>query len=167
MSEHTGFDPKDIDVVMYRPSYHGSNTWLPANGVTVMHLPTSIGVTVDSERSQHANKERALKLLERLLRVEFPYMCTETPLYGEDTPPLPQWFPGKVQMIKNVRNRAGCGLKEAKEAVDLHNDEDLAVLHIIGKIKDTQGYCRMGEHCLCGGDVPAVRVGCFEWKAMG
>jgi hypothetical protein len=34
-----------------------------------------------------------------------------------------------------------------------------------------QGYCRMGDNCLCGGDVPegcvpAVREGCFEWKQL-
>jgi hypothetical protein len=30
--------------------------------------------------------------------------------------------------------------------------------------KEAGGYCVMGDNCLCGGDVPAVREGCFEWK---
>lgn len=32
--------------------------------------------------------------------------------------------------------------------------------------KEAGGYCVMGDNCLCGGDVPAVREGCFEWKSM-
>jgi hypothetical protein len=26
------------------------------------------------------------------------------------------------------------------------------------------GYCKAGENCVCGGDVPAVREGCYYWS---
>lgn len=29
-----------------------------------------------------------------------------------------------------------------------------------------EGYCRMGDNCLCGDVPPAVRAGCFEWKSL-
>lgn len=32
--------------------------------------------------------------------------------------------------------------------------------------KEAGGYCRMGDNCLCGGDVTRVRFGCFEWKSL-
>ena len=30
---------------------------------------------------------------------------------------------------------------------------------------EPKGYCSEGDRCVCGGDVPAVRTGCFNWKS--
>lgn len=80
--------------------------------------------------------------------------------------------PGKVTMIKQVREAClhfGCGLKEAKEAVDKHYDcidpVSAAILYLEKKYMPA-GYCRMGDNCLCGGDTPGVQAGCFEWKSL-
>lgn len=92
----------DVRVTSYLPqSGHGAGgmtVGMTTSGMIVHHIPTGIGISCDSERSQYANKEKALKLLEKLLTPE-------------------------------------------------------------------EGYCRMGDNCVCGGDVPAVRAGCFEWHS--
>lgn len=158
-------DPKDIECTPYKDPAHGNCSWMQSSGMTIMHIPTNIGVTVNSERSQYQNKEKALALLESLLLLlesEKHYQEEQAAFQARAS------IPNKVQMIKDVRARAGCGLKEAKEAVDLHMDVDLAVLHIIGlaqyKSYPYEGYCRMGDNCLCE---PEVRRGCFEWKTIG
>lgn len=60
-------DPKDLYITGYRDPAHGNCVWLPMNGITILHIPTQIGVTVNSERSQHKNKAKALGLLEKLV----------------------------------------------------------------------------------------------------
>lgn len=82
----------------------------------------------------------------------------------------------KVNMIKEIREKAGCGLKEAKEAMDavyyscttFDQVIELGVLYALRPkgYTNVSGYCRMGDNCLCGGDIPAVREGCFEWKRL-
>lgn len=157
-------DPKEIEITTYRPSSHGNSTWLPANGITAYHLPTSIGVTVDSERSQYANKERALKLLEAVLFLESSRQSHDLAVRGlsEVNPeyPFAAHWDGKVQIIKDVRREAGCGLKEAKEAVDKMGTFEGALLHIRG----STGYCNREGGCVCGGDLPAIREGCYNWQ---
>lgn len=39
-------------------------------GIKIFHIPTNIGVIVDSERSQHRNREKALAMLEILVELE-------------------------------------------------------------------------------------------------
>lgn len=76
----------------------------------------------------------------------------------------------KVNMIKEIRDRTGGGLKVCKDAMDyvyascstFDDVVEKAVSHITGE----QGYCVMGDNCLCGGDTPRVRMDCFEWKAL-
>lgn len=144
-------DPKNVEITTYRPSSHGNSTWLQANGITAFHLPTSLGVTVDSERSQYANKEKALQLLESLV------LATA----AEEEFQRVSSIPNKVKMIKDVRQAAGCGLKEAKEAVDKMGTFEGALLHITGSI----GHCKNGgDACVCGGDLPAIREGCYNWQ---
>lgn len=159
-------DTKDIEITTFRPSSHGNSTWLPAKGITVMHLPTSVGVTVDSERSQYANKERALQLLESLVIViesqkAFEHALPRSENPQNDTYPYLHHWDGKVHMIKDVRQYAGCSLKEAKEAVDKMGTFEGALLHITG----STGYCSNGmDTCVCGGDLPSIREGCHNWK---
>lgn len=73
----------------------------------------------------------------------------------------------KVSMIKEVREKTGAGLKESKEAVDFVIDDCHTFDQVIMRAVDyyfSKGYCRMGDNCVCGGDTPRVRKGCFEWK---
>lgn len=107
-------NPHDLRITSYLPqSGHGAGgmtVGLTTSGITVHHIPSGIGVSCDSERSQHANKEKALQLLTSLvLAIE-----SEKHMIPHPTP----YVSGKVMAIKSVRERAGCGLKEAKEAVD-------------------------------------------------
>lgn len=136
-------DLQDVRITSYLPqSGHGAGgmtVGLTTSGIIVHHMPTGLGISCDSERSQHANKNKALALLESLLLAiesekRFPLcpemmhipnnLCVETPLYNAPeytyatTLEQPNGMQHKVRMIKDVRERAGCGLKEAKEAVD-------------------------------------------------
>lgn len=133
-------DPQDIRVTSYLPtSGHGAGgmtVGMTTSGVVVHHMPSGLGVSCDSERSQYANKEKALGILELMMKQhqhtpeadEFarlmakatelcPEWLTPTPVLM-NTPVVNRTMLHKVNMIKEVREKAGCGLKEAKEAVD-------------------------------------------------
>lgn len=112
-------DPQDVRVTSYLPhSGHGAGgmmVGMTTSGMIVHHIPTGIGVSCDSERSQYANKEKALKILEKLVKPELDWEALRAFYYA--------------------RQSKG-------------------------------GYCRMGDNCVCGGDFPEDREGCFEWKSM-
>lgn len=155
-------NPSDVRVTTYGPTTSGGmQVGTTGSGVTALHIPSQLGITCNSERSQHANKEKALQLLESLLLAiesEKSYKATFQPA---STPfPFSHHFEGKVMMIKTVRERAGCGLKEAKDAVDKMGSIEGALLHITG----STGYCDREGGCVCGGDLPAIREGCYNWQ---
>jgi hypothetical protein len=130
-------DPLDLRVTSYLPQSGygagGQQVGLTTSGVIVHHIPTGLGVSCDSERSQYANKERAIKMLESLVNQEtqkddeftrlmalVTERCPElilTPVLM-NTPISNRTMQNKVSMIKEVREKAGCGLREAKLAVD-------------------------------------------------
>ena len=158
-------NPTDIEVHnLRRPSFTlqgGMTTGLLGSGITVLHIPSQLGVTCNSERSQHANKEKALQLLEALL------LAIESEKHM--LPPPTPYIAGKIQMIKDVRQAAGCGLKKAKEAVDLKGNVADALLYVLGNpapVYVKSGSCGLGIHCCCGGDLPAIREGCYNWSKV-
>lgn len=156
-------NPLDVRITSYLPqSGHGAGgmtVGLTTSGIIAHHIPSGVGISCDSERSQYANKERALLLLEALV-VANGTKTFEGTLSGPQD--IAQIIPSKVKMIKDVRQAAGCGLKEAKEAVDKMGTFEGALLHIRG----SSGYCTNGmDACVCGGDLPAIREGCYNWQS--
>uniref|UniRef100_A0AAU6VZS2 Peptide chain release factor 1 n=2 Tax=unclassified bacterial viruses TaxID=12333 RepID=A0AAU6VZS2_9VIRU len=135
-------NPSDLRVTSYLPqSGHGAGgmtVGMTTSGIIVHHIPTGLGVSCDSERSQHANKEKALSILETLILKqaqptpeadEFARLMVLATEYCPEVIPTPvlvntpvsannRTMLNKVNMIKEVREKVGCGLKEAKEAVD-------------------------------------------------
>jgi protein subunit release factor B len=161
-----------IDIWPQSPRQGGMQVGTIGSGVTALHIPSQLGITCNSERSQWANKEKALQLLESLLLAIESEKSYTQPFCGN--PDDQSWFDesslviepspitpaNRVQMIKTVRERAGCGLKEAKEAVDKMGSIEGALLHLTG----SAGYCDRAGGCVCGGDLPAIREGCYNWQ---
>ncbi|MET4696592.1 peptide chain release factor family protein [Endozoicomonas lisbonensis] len=60
------FNPEDLLITTWSST---ENHPVPCakNGVKIVHLPTKLVVTVDEERTQHANKLKALAILSEKL----------------------------------------------------------------------------------------------------
>ena len=61
--------PEDLEVGVWPPIVKagGMQVGTIPSGIYLFHKPTGVGITSTTERSQHANKYKALKILNKIL----------------------------------------------------------------------------------------------------
>jgi len=61
--------PEDLETGIWPPIVRtgGMQVGTIPSGIYLLHKPTGVGIISTSERSQHANKHKALKILNKIL----------------------------------------------------------------------------------------------------
>ncbi len=72
-------DPKDLRIDPYSKAEHPGWTYKMTTGVRIIHLPTGLEAISESERSQHANRGKALAELEKLVAANGAQVPTRVP----------------------------------------------------------------------------------------
>ena len=114
---NVGIDEKDLKVDTYRAGGKGGqHVNKTDSAVRITHLPTGIVVAVQNERSQHSNKETAMKILKaRLKRREEEARAAQASAHNAGKmenawgSQIRNYVMNPYQMVKDVRTGAETG----------------------------------------------------------
>jgi peptide chain release factor 2 len=135
-------NPDDIRVDVYRASGHGGqNVQKNSTAIRITHIPSGIVVTCQNERSQHRNRESAMRVLEaRLIEIELEKQAEEqAKLKGEHVSAgwsnqIRSYVLHPYKMVKD--HRTGFETSDAQAVLDGDLDEAIRA-YLQGTVGDS------------------------------